>query len=67
MRFALIAAVTMTFVGCAPEGPQPLPTAPSPLLRLLLVRPHFSRSVRAPTGAPTRAPARADVRLGDSA
>jgi hypothetical protein len=30
MRFALIAAVILSFVGCAPERPQPLPTAPSP-------------------------------------
>ena len=30
MNFALIAVVALTFVGCAPERAQPLPTAPSP-------------------------------------
>jgi hypothetical protein len=32
MRFALIAVVTLTFVGCAPEAAQQLPTAPSPVV-----------------------------------
>ena len=30
MRFALIAVVILTFVGCAVEGPRQVPTAPSP-------------------------------------
>jgi hypothetical protein len=30
MRFALIAVVILTFVGCAREATRPLPTAPSP-------------------------------------
>ena len=32
MRFALIAVVTLTFVGCAENVVQPLPTAPTPFV-----------------------------------